>query len=73
MSEKAAKKVAESPRKAGPRAHHVVVHVDQEIGNFDQVLVFGTKLEALEHIFEDGQSGWKYEALGNGQAFGNQA
>lgn len=55
------------------RLQHVVAHRwregDEKI--YDQILVFGTKLEALEHCH--GKGGWDYQALAHGQAFGAQA
>lgn len=65
--------VKASPVK-GPRLHHVAAHVavlegaePGEPALFDEVLVFGTELEALRHIV--GKAGWVYKALANGQQF----
>lgn len=57
------------------RQQHVVAHVRQ-IGSppeklYDEIRVYGTKLEALEFAF--GKPDWEYQALAHGQAFGAQS
>lgn len=59
-------------RTVGPRQHHVAVHVrpvgaGSSVELFDEIVVFGTELEALRHIV--GKDGWTYKPLANGQTF----
>lgn len=59
-------------RRVGPRAHHVVAHVAAtDAAAYDEILVFGTELDALRHIV--GKAGWEYRALANGQVFEGQS
>jgi len=57
------------PAKKAPRAHHVVARMNQEPGEggYDEIVVFGTELEALRHIV--GKADWVYAQLANGQQF----
>lgn len=60
----------EQVSRKGPRLHHVAVHdvLDPDgKTRFDNVVVFGTELEALRFII--GQPGWSYQRLSNGQQF----
>lgn len=62
-------------RKAA-RQNHVVAHIDEAMGTkanpvFDEIVVFGTKLEALEYVY--GKADWVYQAIPNGVPFGGQA
>lgn len=64
---------AEKPKRtAGPRLQHVAARRAMhpingtEMDAYDEVVVFGQKVDALEHIYQaDGQ--WIYAALGHGQ------
>lgn len=59
------------PRNVGPRLQHVVAHVNENHvpheNIFDEVLVFGQKIDALEYCH--GKPGWAYAAVAHGQSF----
>lgn len=59
-----------TPKKAGARLQHVVAHVQEDhLGDcYDEVLVFGQKIDALEYCH--GKPGWAYAAVAHGQSFG---
>ena len=65
------KETQAKPAKAA-RQQHVVAHRWRggEASVYDEILVFGTELEALRHIV--GKHDWEYKALAHGQAFGAQ-
>lgn len=55
-------------RQTGPRQHHVAVHqAAADAAAYDEIVVFGTEIEALRHIV--GKAGWEYKPLANGQPF----
>lgn len=57
-------------RPAGPRQQHVVAHTDPKYGiegQYDEILVFGQKIDALEYCH--GKPGWVYAAVSHGQSF----
>ena len=61
-----------TPKVKAARLQHVVAHRYQQAdGLFDEILVFGTELDALRHIVS--KADWEYQALAHGQAFGAQA
>ena len=59
------------PTKKPARLQHVVAHTPEvtidEKPHFDEVLVFGQKIDALEYCH--GKPGWAYAAVAHGQSF----
>lgn len=76
----AVEKSAAAKRQSGARLQHVVARrqnsVGQQLGStepapamlFDEVLVFGQKVDALEHIYQ-ASGRWVYAAVSHGQSF----